>query len=84
MTSEQTKWLRWLLARLRERSTWNGLIGLFTGVTGVVVGLDTAEIAGGVGGALAILNVFWPDAPDPGEVVDDPWAEAQESAASQA
>ena len=81
MDSEQTKWLRWLLARLRERSTWNGLVGLISGVTGVTIGLDPAEIAGGVGGALAILNVFWPDAPDPGEAVADPWADAHDRAA---
>lgn len=55
--------IQYILARLRERSTWLGLIGLAT-ACGLVLTPDQTAAVVGIGSALAgALASFTPDKP---------------------
>lgn len=77
LTTEQSAWLKWVLARLRERSTWAGLLSLIAGVTGYTFNATPDEIAAFVGAAIALVFTVAPDkVPGAGEPSRDPWDEA--------
>jgi hypothetical protein len=77
MTIQQTAWIKWAMARGREKTTWAGILSLVAGVLGITFDVSPEQIAGFVGAIVAVIYTIAPEvAPPANGPVADPWTDA--------